>query len=138
MASSAMALSEMREIARGSASRESVKISASWRARLSEMKMTGHRTEAVYRRYAIAEAAMRREAAVKLAARHAVKLTGRNARVTQKSAPQMTSHNDLPFKNSAISRMFSGGESGGMADALDLGSSAARRAGSSPASRTSY
>ena len=31
--------------------------------------------------------------------------TGRNAKVTQKSAPQMPSHNDLPFKNSPISRM---------------------------------
>jgi integrase len=39
--------------------------------RSAAMKMTGHKTEAVYRRYAIAEAAMLREAAVKLAALHA-------------------------------------------------------------------
>lgn len=39
--------------------------------RSAAMKMTGHKTEAVYRRYAIAEAAMLREAAIKLAALHA-------------------------------------------------------------------
>jgi hypothetical protein len=33
--------------------------------------MTGHKTEAVYRRYAITDAAMLQEAAVKLAALHA-------------------------------------------------------------------
>jgi hypothetical protein len=63
------------------------------------------------------------------------KLRGRNAKVTQKSARQMPSHNDYPSKTPLFPICFSGRESGGMADALDLGSSAARRAGSSPASR---
>ena len=35
------------------------------------MRMTGHKTEAVYRRYAITDSAMLEEAAVKLAAFHA-------------------------------------------------------------------
>ena len=35
------------------------------------MRLTGHKTEAVYRRYAITDAAMLQEAAVKLAALHA-------------------------------------------------------------------
>lgn len=39
--------------------------------RSAAMKMTGHKTEAVYRRYAITDSAMLKEAAVKLAAFHA-------------------------------------------------------------------
>ena len=39
--------------------------------RSSAMAMTGHKTEAVYRRYAITDSAMLREAAVKLAVLHA-------------------------------------------------------------------
>jgi integrase len=39
--------------------------------RSAAMKMTGHKTEAVYRRYAITDAAMLQEAAVKLAVLHA-------------------------------------------------------------------
>ena len=35
------------------------------------MKLTGHKTEAVYRRYAITDSAMLQEAAVKLAVLHA-------------------------------------------------------------------
>jgi hypothetical protein len=35
------------------------------------MKMTGHKTESVYRRYAIVHEGMMREAAVKLQALHA-------------------------------------------------------------------
>jgi hypothetical protein len=35
------------------------------------MKMVGHKTEAIYRRYAIADEAMLREGAEKLAALHA-------------------------------------------------------------------
>jgi hypothetical protein len=35
------------------------------------MKLTGHKTEAVYRRYVIADSAMLQEAAVKLAVLHA-------------------------------------------------------------------
>jgi hypothetical protein len=35
------------------------------------MKMTGHKTESVYRRYAIVDSAMLKEAAVKLATLHA-------------------------------------------------------------------
>jgi hypothetical protein len=35
------------------------------------MKMTGHKTEAVYRRYAITDSTMLQEAALKLAALHA-------------------------------------------------------------------
>jgi hypothetical protein len=37
------------------------------------MKMTGHKTEAVYRRYAITDSAMLQEAALKLAALHEAK-----------------------------------------------------------------
>ena len=37
------------------------------------MKMTGHKTESVYRRYAIVDEAMLREGAVKLAAFHSSK-----------------------------------------------------------------
>jgi integrase len=40
--------------------------------RSAAMKLTGHRTEAVYRRYAITDSAMLQEAAVKLATLHAV------------------------------------------------------------------
>jgi hypothetical protein len=36
------------------------------------MRMTGHKTEAVYRRYAITDSAMLQEAAVKLATFHAL------------------------------------------------------------------
>jgi integrase len=39
--------------------------------RSAAMKMTGHRSESVYRRYAITDSAMLQEAAVKLAALHA-------------------------------------------------------------------
>jgi integrase len=39
--------------------------------RSAAMKMTGHKTEAIYRRYAITDSAMLQEAAVKLAALHA-------------------------------------------------------------------
>lgn len=39
--------------------------------RSAAMKLTGHKTEAVYRRYAITDAAMLQEAAAKLAALHA-------------------------------------------------------------------
>ena len=38
--------------------------------RSAAMRMTGHKTEAVYRRYAITDSAMLQEAAVKLAAFH--------------------------------------------------------------------
>ena len=38
--------------------------------RSAAMKLTGHKTEAVYRRYAITDSAMLQEAAVKLAALH--------------------------------------------------------------------
>lgn len=41
--------------------------------RSSSMKMTGHKTESVYRRYAIVDEAMLREGAEKLAAFHAGK-----------------------------------------------------------------
>jgi integrase len=40
--------------------------------RSAAMKMTGHKTEAVYRRYAIVDGGMLKEAAVKLAALHAI------------------------------------------------------------------
>ena len=39
--------------------------------RSAVMKLTGHKTEAVYRRYAITDSAMLQEAAVKLAVLHA-------------------------------------------------------------------
>ena len=39
-------------------------------SRSAAMKMTGHKTEAIYRRYAIVDSAMLQEAAVKLAAQH--------------------------------------------------------------------
>jgi hypothetical protein len=42
------------------------------------MKLTGHKTESVYRRYAIADAAALREGVEKLAALHAA--TGKEAR----------------------------------------------------------
>lgn len=40
------------------------------------MAMAGHRTESIYRRYAIADEAMLKEGAVKLAAFHASKKGG--------------------------------------------------------------
>jgi integrase len=40
-------------------------------SRSAAMKLTGHKTEAVYRRYAITDSAMLQEAAVKLAVLHA-------------------------------------------------------------------
>jgi hypothetical protein len=48
------------------------------------MKMTGHRTEAVYARYAIVDAAMLQEAAVKLGQFHAAE--GADRRVSHSSA----------------------------------------------------
>ena len=39
--------------------------------RSAAMKLTGHKTEAVYRRYAITDSVMLQEAAVKLAVLHA-------------------------------------------------------------------
>ena len=44
------------------------------------MKMVGHKTEAIYRRYAIADEAMLKEAGEKLSAFHSVE-QGRSARV---------------------------------------------------------
>ena len=44
--------------------------------RSAAMKMTGHKTEAVYRRYAIVDSAMLREAAAKLGALHAFEANG--------------------------------------------------------------
>jgi integrase len=43
--------------------------------RSSAMKLTGHKTEAVYRRYAIVDGAMLKEAVVKLAALHATEIS---------------------------------------------------------------
>jgi lipopolysaccharide biosynthesis protein len=40
------------------------------------MAMVGHRTESIYRRYAIADEAMLKEGAVKLAAFHAAEKNG--------------------------------------------------------------
>ena len=54
--------------------------------RSAAMKMTGHKTEAVYRRYAIVDSAMLQEAALKLSAFHSAE-NARNAKVTLKSAP---------------------------------------------------
>src|ERR1039458_1419742 len=45
---------------------------------------------------------------------------------------------DADFKNPHLCYTFSVRESGGMADAPDLGSGAARHGGSSPPSRTTY
>jgi integrase len=44
--------------------------------RSAAMAMVGHRTESIYRRYAIADEAMLKEGAVKLAAFHATESTG--------------------------------------------------------------
>lgn len=63
------------------------------------MKLTGHLTESIYRRYAITDSAMLQEAAVKLAALHAAE------------APQATVDSEhlevnckSPAKVSALSR----------------------------------
>ena len=56
--------------------------------RSAAMKMTGHLTESVYRRYAIVDAMMLQDAAVKLAAYHASEsrlLGGRSRVVTYTS-----------------------------------------------------
>ena len=55
-------------------------------------------------------------------------------RIVDSTMPQEAAATILPY----FAVLLCARESGGMADALDLGSSAARRAGSSPASRTSY
>ena len=47
-------------------------------SRSAAMKMTGHKTDAVYQRYAITDSSMLQEAAVKLAALHASE-SGSNA-----------------------------------------------------------
>ena len=55
------------------------------------MRMTGHKTEAVYRRYAITDSAMLQEAAVKLAAFHVAdsspRLSSLSARKTSSNRP---------------------------------------------------
>jgi len=48
-------------------------------SRSAAMAMTGHKTEAVYRRYAIVDSGMLREAARKLAAFHAAEQTQQGA-----------------------------------------------------------
>jgi integrase len=56
--------------------------------RPAAMKMTGHKTEAVYRRYAITDAAMLQEAALKLEALHAFEArAGSNCKSTAKVSP---------------------------------------------------
>jgi integrase len=47
--------------------------------RSAAMKLTGHKTEAVFRRYAITDAAMLQEATVKLAALHAAETNGQSS-----------------------------------------------------------
>lgn len=44
--------------------------------RSAAMAMVGHRTESIYRRYAIADEAMLKESAIKLAAFHTLELKG--------------------------------------------------------------
>ena len=51
------------------------------------MAMVGHRTESIYRRYAIADEAMPKEGAVKLAAFHASEKGGARKVVPLKKKP---------------------------------------------------
>jgi hypothetical protein len=96
------------------------------------MNLTGHKTDAVYRRYAV-DSTMLQEAVGKLGALYAAE------------ANYPSSIRVSPFRGetqggrasilSYFAVLLGARESGGMADALDLGSSAARRGGSSPPSR---
>jgi len=72
--------------------------------RSAAMKMTGHKTEAVYRRYAITDSAMLQEAALKLAALHdAEEKRQSNAKVE----PHFGSFVEIPiFKMPPISCTF--------------------------------
>ena len=49
------------------------------------MAMVGHRTESIYRRYAIADEKMLKEGAVKLAALHLTEEKRVNSKVTEKA-----------------------------------------------------
>jgi integrase len=59
--------------------------------RSAAMAMVGHRTESIYRRYAIADEAMLKEGAIKLAAFHASEKNGRSKILPMKRAKDRTS-----------------------------------------------
>jgi len=59
-------------------------------ARSAAMKMVGHRTESIYRRYAIAEEGMLREAGVKLAALHQAERERLQAQKNQESTGKVS------------------------------------------------
>jgi hypothetical protein len=61
-------------------------------ARSAAMKMTGHKTDAVYQRYAITDSSMLREAALKLAALHAPELSSsENSKSSAKVSAELAS-----------------------------------------------
>lgn len=59
-------------------------------SRSAAMKMTGHKTDAVYQRYAITDSSMLQEAAVKLAALHASEASGPRANENRKSSAKVS------------------------------------------------
>jgi hypothetical protein len=82
-------------------------------------KLTGHKTEAVYRRYAIVDSTMLREAVDKLGALHAAEANyASSIRVSPVSSRNLTAPASIvPY----FAVLLCARESGGMADALDLG-----------------
>jgi len=59
-------------------------------SRSAAMKMTGHKTDAVYQRYAITDSSMLQEAAVKLAALHASEASGSGSNENRKSSAKVS------------------------------------------------
>ena len=61
--------------------------------RSAAMRMTGHKTEAVYRRYAITDSAMLQEAAVKLAILHAAEEKSQSSAKVRELSPYADENN---------------------------------------------
>ena len=75
--------------------------------RSAAMKMTGHKTEAVYRRYAIVDPAMLQEAANKLASLHAAEASdGENSQSSAKVSALTASTKAVALQKRRISNSF--------------------------------
>jgi integrase len=72
-------------------------------SRSAAMKLTGHKTEAVYRRYAIVDSGMLQEAVLKLGAFHAAETA---AEKRKRQRPKRVGKVNTIFKNSQLCYVF--------------------------------